>query len=106
MKTIATLPLDEVRPGMKVAKALHDDGGRILVPAGAEVSESMLSSLQRRAVGELSVEFERQEDPAEREAHRARLVAQLDHLFRQAGEAPETRLIYQAVVDFRMEHQS
>jgi len=106
MKTIASLPLDQIQPGMKVAQPLNDDGGRVLVPAGVEVSEGMLASLLRRDVAALTVEIEVEEEPAAREAHRAKLVGQLDHLFRQAGEAPETRLIYQAVLDFRMEHRS
>lgn len=106
MKSIAALPLDDIQPGMKVAVALTDAAGRVLVPAGAEVSASMIAGLQRRGVAELSVEVEVEEDPAEREASQAKLVAQLDHRFRLAGEAPETRLIYQAVLDYHMEHRS
>lgn len=30
-----------------------------------------------------------------------RLIERLDHLFRKAGDAPETRLIYQAVLEFQ-----
>lgn len=45
-------------------------------------------------------------DSAEPDAYRARLVAQLDRRFRNAGEGPETRLIYQVVLDFQMAQQS
>lgn len=35
-------------------------------------------------------------------AYRASRVEQLDHLFRHAGDSPEIRLIYQAVLAFHM----
>jgi hypothetical protein len=106
MKIVETLPIGEVVPGMYLAQAVMDDGGRVLVPAGAEVSESMLNSLQRRDVAELTVEREVEEDPAEREAFRAKLVEHLDRLFRKAGDAAETRVLYQSILDFRLEHRS
>lgn len=44
-------------------------------------------------------------DPAEPDASRDRLVAQLDRRFRNAGEGLEIRLIYQVVLDFQMAQQ-
>lgn len=105
MKTIETLPLAEVAAGMTVAGAVLDGSGRVLVPAGAEVTESMLLGLQRREIESLRVEREVEEDPAAREAYRLKLVAQLDRLFRQAGEGAEMRTLRQAVLDYRMERR-
>jgi hypothetical protein len=39
---------------------------------------------------------------ARQEAYRAKQVERLDRLFRQAGAAFETRLVYQVVLDFQM----
>lgn len=106
MKRIESVPLAEIAVGMVVAEPVLDSAGRVLVPAGAEVSESMLLGLRRRDVAEIRVEREVEEDPAVSEAYRVKLVAQLDLLFRQAGEGAEMRVLRQAVLDYRMEHRA
>lgn len=106
MKIVETLPLSEAVVGLRLAAAVLDDGGNVLVPAGVELSESLLQGLQRREVAEVSVEREVEEDPAAQAAYRAKLTAQLDHVFRKAGDGEETRALYQAVLDYRMEHRS
>ena len=104
MKKVEVLALETVQPGMIVADAVLDDGGRVLVPSGAEVSTSMLASLARREVASITVEHEVEEDPALREAQRIALTARLDELFRKAGDAPETRTLYEAVLAHRLEN--
>jgi hypothetical protein len=104
MKRVEVLALEAVQPGMKVAVAVLDGGGRVLVPAGAEVSSSMLASLARREVAAIAVELEVEEDPALREAQRIAHAARLDELFRKAGDAPETRTLYEAVLAHRLEN--
>lgn len=104
MKTVTTLPLEQVEVGMVVAAAVLDAGGHVLVPAGTGVSESLLAALQRREIAELAVEFEQAEDPSAREARRLKLLEELDRRFRLAGDSPEIREIYQAVLDFRLEN--
>jgi hypothetical protein len=103
MRVTETLSLDHLAPGMQVAEAVLDDGGRVLVPAGAEISESLLHGLERREIGQVTVSHEVAEDPAEREARQARVSAQLEHLFRKAGEGDATRQLQQAVFAFRLE---
>jgi len=102
MKTRTVLKLEDAQPGMRIADAVLDDKGRVLVPAGVELSESMLQGLRRREIPALWVEMAVEEDPAAREAYQAEVMTQLDKLFRQAGEGVETRQLYQAVLDFRM----
>ena len=97
------LNIDAAQPGMVLAAAISDDSGRTLLPAGTLLSESTLQSLARRGVVELVVEHEVTEDPAKLEARRAALKLQLDPLFRQAGEGAETKALYQAIFDFRLE---
>ena len=105
MRVTETLSLDHLAPGMQVAEAVLDDGGRVLVPAGAEISESLLHGLERREIGQVTVSHEVAGDPAEREARQARVGAQLERLFRKAGEGDATRQLQQAVLAFRMERQ-
>lgn len=105
MKKIETLPLEAVEPGMRTALPVADKSGRLLLPPGTELSESILASLRRREIEAVSIEVT-VEDPAAVEQHRQQVQAQLDRLFRLAGEAPETMTLRQAVVRYRMEHHS
>ena len=51
---------------------------------------------------EIRTEAQQGKDAEEAAAYRASRAAQLDHLFRQAGDSPEIRLIYQAVLAFHL----
>jgi len=102
MKVVELLALDVVQAGMKVAEAVLDHAGKMLVPAGAEVSEVMLNGLRRREVASLKVEREVEENPAALEARRAMETGRLERIFRQAGDAVETRTLFQAVLNHRM----
>lgn len=106
MKTIERIGIDLAESGMPLAEAVTDDSGRILIPAGAVLTESMLNSLQRRGVAELVVERPVVMDQAARQAMRARVEQRLSRLFRLAGDGAETRILYQAVSDFRMENEA
>lgn len=105
MKQVETLPLEQVAVGMRLAEAVLDAAGQILVPAGAELSAGLLQGLQRREIGELCIEREIEEDPAAREARRLRVSAQLEQLFRHAGDGEATRQLQQAVLAFRLGQQ-
>ena len=105
MKIAETLAIENVLPGMHLAEAVLDEMGRTLMPAGCELSEGTLKALARREISVLTVVREVAEDPAEREAEQARILARINHLFRKAGDGVETRLLFQAIVDFRMEHR-
>lgn len=104
MKKTETLALEAVQVGMRVASEVLDAGGRVLVSAGTEVSASMLTSLARREIASIMIELEVEEDPAQREAQRIAVTARLDELFRKAGDVPETRILYEAVLAHRLEN--
>jgi len=103
MKVRALLPLDQIVVGMRVAGAVVDAGGHLLVQAGTEISESLLQGLQRRDIAAIEIEQDVLEDPAQLARRRAEISAQLDQRFRKAGEGTETRLLYQAILDYRLE---
>jgi hypothetical protein len=103
MKKLETLTLEQLLPGMRVAAALLDEGGAVLLPAGAELSEGIIASLERREVREVRVEFEVEDDPAVVERRRQLVKEQLDHRFRNAGEGAETRALYETVAQYCLE---
>lgn len=102
MKQLEILPVGELQPGMRVAAAVEDASGRVLLPAGAEITESTIASLQRREVESVGVEVEVEEDPAAVEAKRQQVAAQLEHLFRRAGDGAETRRLFEVVAQYRL----
>lgn len=106
MKVLETIAIGDAQPGLRLAEAVADAMGQVLVPAGNELTESMLLGLRRREVATLTVEREIEEGSAAREARQAKVVEQLDRLFRKAGEGAETRQLYQAILDFRLEQPS
>ncbi|RIX46162.1 MAG: hypothetical protein D3M94_10690 [Rhodocyclales bacterium GT-UBC] len=101
MRVTEILKLDQLEPGMQLAEPVLDESGRVLVPAGAEVNESLVHGLQRREIVQVSVSYEQAEDPAQREARLAQINAQLAHLFRKAGDDDATRQLQRAVMAFR-----
>lgn len=105
MKRIEQLSVDLLTPGMVLAEPVIDARGTYLMAAGIELSEIAIARLSRCRIGSVFIVREWEEDPAETEAYRTRLVEQLDSLFRQAGEGDETRALYRVILDYRMEHR-
>ena len=102
MKVRTLLPLAEVLVGQRLAEAVLDAAGHVLVPAGTEISESLLQGLRRREVAAVEVEREIEADPAAEENRRAQLALRLDQLFRKAGDGVGTRQLYAAVLDSQL----
>ncbi len=100
MTTTEFLAITSARPGMRLAMALLDERGQVLVPAGSVLSASLLDSLLRRGIGSLCVARQAADDPAAGEARRRRQREQLDRRFRLAGQSPETRTLYAALLAF------
>jgi len=63
----------------------------------------MRQGLCRRGVAELLVETEVAEDPAIVEARHVALEREMARLFRRAGNGVETMVLYQTILDFRLE---
>lgn len=95
--------LGDARPGMRLGAPVTGRGGQVLVPAGTELTESLLQALEQRGIAAISVECETGEDPAARDARLAGIRMAVDHLFRAAGEGMATRTLYRCIVNFRSE---
>lgn len=103
MKVREIVAIDAARPGMRLAGAVTDAAGQVLVPAATELTESLLHALVRREIAELTIECEASEDPQVREARLAALRQQVEHLFRAAGDGAATRELHRCILDFRSE---
>lgn len=95
--------LADARPGMRLGAPVTGRGGQILVPAGTELTESLLHSLEQRGIAAIFVERAADEDPTAREARLAGVKRAVDQLFRAAGEGIATRTLYRCIVNFRSE---
>ncbi len=97
-----TLSIADVRSGMRLAVAVSDDAGRILVPAAVELTEGLLESLRRRGVVQLHVERVEALDPDVLAARRAKIESDVARLFRKAGDGRETQVLQQTIRLFRL----
>ncbi len=98
-----TLALDQVAAGMRLATDLHDDGGAILLAAGSELSAALLNALSRRGIERVAVVDESALVSEDRGARVEIIRARLAHLFRRAGDSEADRLLFEALLDYRLE---
>lgn len=97
------VPIDAAMPGMRLADAVCDAHGTVLLPAGATLSETALAGLRRREVAVLAVWMARQLSPEVAAAQRARREQRLQHVFRRAGEGEAVQVLRQAIHRYREE---
>ena len=71
------IPVEEAQVGDVVAEPIADQNGRVLLPAGAKLSQAVLTRLKGWGVFTLNVEGDEQEGSKNREE----LVDELAHRF-------------------------
>lgn len=96
------IDIDAAAAGMVLAASVSDHQGNLLLPAGSVLSETMLTSLRRRAIAAVPV-CDDKVTAQDLEAERARLSADLDLLFRAAGSSAAAAALRQGVSSYRME---
>lgn len=106
MDRVRILPLAEIEPGMRVAEAVIDDAGRVLLPYGAQLSEVMLAALSRRGIGALCIQPVAEGMPESTEYTRQQVVERLDRLFRHAGDGEATRALYAVILQHNLEREA
>ena len=95
-RVVQSVDLAQASVGMVLAEDLRDDGGKVLLPAGATLGEATLASLRRRGIASLNVvgEAPPAADEAALRAERERQCARLERLFRaSAGQGASARLL-------------
>jgi hypothetical protein len=103
MKITERLALSELEPGMALVDPLLDEIGRVLLPRGCTLSESILADLRRRGTGELTIARVVDEEVAVQAARHECIVNNLASLFRKSGSGPASRQLYQSILRFQME---
>lgn len=106
MKKTQIVALEDALVGATLAMDVVDEGGRVLMPAGSELTEAARAGLQRREIASVTVEVGDTRDPAETAARQVRIETQLARLFRHAGEQVETRALHQAVLNHRLKESA
>ncbi len=98
-----TLPLDQAEAGMRLAVDLRDGSGAILLAAGSELSGALLTALGRRGIKRVVVVNESALAGEDREARSEAIRTRLAHLFRRAGGSEADRMLFEALLDYRLE---
>jgi len=101
MNSPSEIDLDEAMAGMTLAQDLLDDGGAVLVPRNATLTDSLLGALRRRGVQRCVVVVAAAVDAAELQRERERRMHRLEHLFRHVGTAPGSALLLARLRAFR-----
>ena len=95
------ISLDEAEPGMILADDLFDARGQVLLPAGAALTPTILSALQRRDIGTMSIlgdEIPEIDNSKNLEEHEQRLAS----VFRkQSDDDMATEILRQFIYNFR-----
>jgi len=95
------LPVQEAKPGMRLAAEIRNAAGGVLLVAGTELGEEALAGLRRRGIDAVSVEVADARSEAEIVRELAQAVARIEHLFHRHIDNPELRELKQVVLDYR-----
>jgi len=88
MSHTSEIALADASAGMVLAADLVDDGGAILVPRAATLTDSLLGALRRRGVERCVIVVEEAVDAAALERERQQRLQRLERLFRHTAGAP------------------
>lgn len=104
IKRYRSVPLDEVEEGAQLYEQVSDRQGNVLLPAGAELTGSLIRSLERRGI-EAVIVVDEQVSPELLAQAREQVDARLAQLFsKSSGRASAT--LRQLVLEYRMEQLS
>ena len=101
--SLKTVPLDQVLPGSVLGDNVQDEAGRVLLRAGAVISESALEALRRRAVEQVVLDVVEKPSPEQFALEKVRLETRLESAFRRAGQSEANRQLWQAILEFKLE---
>lgn len=99
------LPLDEVEAGMVLADELRDPRGTVLLPKGASLTDSVLTSLGRRGIETLPVLVAPTLTDDEEVARRADQMQRLERIFALAGDDLPVRELKQEIALYIQEYR-
>ncbi|HEU4375139.1 MAG TPA: hypothetical protein VFS02_16710 [Telluria sp.] len=96
------LDLDDAEAGMILSVEVLDHQGSVLLPAGAALTDALLTSMRRRGIDSVQV-VDDTVSPHELEAERERVAARLAQLFRRPGASAADAMLRAGLAAFRTE---
>lgn len=96
------LDLDDAEAGMVLSAEVLDHQGSVLLPAGASLTDALLTSMHRRGIDSVQV-VDDAVSPHELEAERERIAARLARLFRRPGQTAADAMLQSVLGAYRME---
>jgi hypothetical protein len=98
------IPLEQALPGMVLAKAVANANGRVLLPAGCEISDKHIKAMKMWGVTDLSINSDATGESGATSVSPAKLEAAalaLAEAFRHANmEAAVMDEVYKAAIDY------
>jgi len=99
------LPLESLRPGMRLAEAIRDRLGNIMLTEGTTLTEAHLAALGQRGIASVLILPVRippsDEDIA---AMRRSTEERLRHIFRKTLGRPSNLKLFETILEYRLEH--
>lgn len=96
------IDLDDAAAGMIVGAEVLDHQGSVLLPAGAVLSEPLLTSMRRRGIDSVRV-IDDTVSAQDLAAERERIALRLAYLFRQRDAGAAHEMLHAEVAAYRME---
>lgn len=97
--------LDEVEPGIRLATAVSDSSGKVLLAEGAELTPGLIASLQRRGLSHVPVAVQTSCSPEELSVQKEQIRNRVLWLFRNGGDDPLMGRLCVAVLEYRQENE-
>ncbi|KQV91002.1 hypothetical protein ASD15_02810 [Massilia sp. Root351] len=106
--TYQHLPVGQVEAGMILSDELLDAHGKVLLPQGTVLTESMLALMARHGIEALPIATVQQPSEAEQAAGRQQQLARIGQLFHKNDPDSDsdwaTALLRRFVTDYRLGH--
>jgi hypothetical protein len=94
------IPIDDLKPGMVVAKAITNESGMVLLSEGTTLTDSLITRLGRMDLSHISIEGASSSDKSKEE-----LLSELDNRFKKTGKEKYMDII-KGVIKTRIEEVS
>lgn len=94
--------LDDAEAGMVLSSEVLDHQGSVLLPAGAALTDALLTSMRRRGIDTVQV-VDDAISTHELEAERERVAARLARLFRRPGQTAADAMLRTGLNAYRNE---
>lgn len=103
----ATLALDDLPAGGMLAAPVHDENGRLLLPAGTALSSDLIGALRRRGIATVVIRLAPSAGaggPAVQEAKtpQAQVEERMQRLFRHAAKTGQLNPLLHIVRRYRL----